>query len=145
MKIQGQIVLKKGREASAKRFHPWIFSGAIHSMEGKPSDGDWVEVKDASKQTLGFEHYQQGTITIRLLTFTKQEPSPSIYREKLGKAFSHRVITNVVNEKTNCYRLVHGEGDGLPGLIIDIYNGVAVMQAHSAGMHSDRQLIAESI
>jgi 23S rRNA (cytosine1962-C5)-methyltransferase len=114
-------------------------------MEGTPSDGDWVEVKDASKQTLGFGHYQHGTITVRLLTFTKQEPSPSIYKDKIGKAFSHRVITNVVSEKTNCYRLVHGEGDGLPGLIIDIYNGVAVMQAHSTGMHTDRQLIAESI
>ncbi|MEJ0054501.1 MAG: class I SAM-dependent rRNA methyltransferase [Bacteroidota bacterium] len=145
MKIQGQIVLKKGREASAKRFHPWIFSGAIHSMEGKPADGDWVEVKDASKQTLGFGHYQQGTITVRLLTFEKQAPSTSIYKEKIRNAYNHRVITNVVNGKTNCYRLVHGEGDGLPGLIIDIYNGVAVMQAHSTGMHADRQLITESI
>jgi 23S rRNA (cytosine1962-C5)-methyltransferase len=145
MKIQGQIVLKKGREASAKRFHPWIFSGAIHSLDGKPSDGDWVEVKDAAKQTLGFGHFQQGTITVRLLTFTKQEPLDSIYSDKISRAFHHRIITNVISDATNCYRLIHGEGDGLPGLIIDIYNGVAVMQAHSTGMHNDRQLIAESL
>ncbi len=145
MKIQAQVVLKKGREASAKRFHPWIFSGAIHSVDGNPTDGDWVEVRDAAKKTLGFGHYQKGTITVRLLTFTNQEPTQTIYKEKIGKAFYQRVIANVINESTTCYRLVHGEGDGLSGLIIDIYNGVAVMQAHSAGMHTDRQLIAESI
>ncbi len=145
MNIEGQIVLKKGRDASARRFHPWIFSGAIHSMQGTPVDGDWVEVKDASKQTLGFGHYQQGTITVRLLSFTSDAPLNSIYADKIARALQQRRITNVISDKTNCYRLVHGEGDGLPGLIIDIYHGVAVLQAHSTGMHKDRQLIAESI
>jgi 23S rRNA (cytosine1962-C5)-methyltransferase len=145
MDIRGLIVLKKGRDASARRFHPWIFSGAIHAMEGTPTDGDWVEVKDASKQTLGFGHYQQGTITVRLLTFTSGTPGNSIYTEKIEQALRQRRITNVISDNTNCYRLVHGEGDGLPGLIIDIYHGVAVLQAHSTGMHKDRQLIAESL
>ncbi|NOT75331.1 MAG: class I SAM-dependent rRNA methyltransferase [Cyclobacteriaceae bacterium] len=145
MKIQGQIILKKGREASAKRFHPWIFSGAIHSMEGKPEDGDWVEVKDGFKKTLGFGHYQKGTITVRLLSFSDQPPSQKIYSEKIRKAVDQRINTNVISDQTNCYRLIHGEGDGLSGLIVDIYNGVAVLQAHSAGMHNDRQLITESI
>ncbi len=145
MKIQGQIVLKKGREASARRFHPWIFSGAVQSMDGNPVDGDWMEVKDASKNTLGFGHYQKGTITVRLLTFGAEAPLLTIYTDKITQAFNQRVFTKVISERTNCYRLIHGEGDGLPALIIDIYNGVAVMQAHSIGMHNDRQLIAAAI
>ncbi|CAN5182857.1 class I SAM-dependent rRNA methyltransferase [soil metagenome] len=145
MKIQGQIVLKKGREASARRFHPWIFSGAVQSMDGNPVDGDWMEVKDASKNTLGFGHYQKGTITVRLLTFGEEAPLLTIYTDKITQAFNQRVFTKVISERTNCYRLIHGEGDGLPALIIDIYNGVAVMQAHSIGMHNDRQLIAAAI
>jgi 23S rRNA (cytosine1962-C5)-methyltransferase len=145
MKIQGCVILKKGRDASPKRFHPWIFSGAIHLMEGKPSDGDWVEVKDASKNTLGFGHYQQGTITVRLLTFSKEPPGEHIYTEKITRAYQQRIVTRVISETTNCFRLVNGEGDGLPGLIIDVYNGAAVMQAHSAGFHNDRQLIVEAL
>jgi len=145
MNIQGQIVLKKGREASAKRFHPWIFSGAIYSTEGNPADGNWVEVKDSANKTLGFGHFQKGTITVRLLTFTGESPTSSIYLDKIMKAFNQRIYTSVISDTTNCFRLIHGEGDGLPGLIIDIYNGVAVMQAHSAGMHNDRQQIAEAL
>ena len=114
-------------------------------MEGTPVDGDWVEVKDSSKKTLGFGHYQKGTITVRLLTFSTEPPAATIYKDKITQALNQRVFTKVINEKTNCYRLIHGEGDGLPALIIDVYNGVAVMQAHSIGMHNDRQLIAEAI
>lgn len=145
IKIQGKVLLKKGREASARRFHPWIFSGAIQEVEGNPTNGNWVEVADASGNTLGFGHYQKGTITVRLLTFAHLAPGPEIYREKIEKAFKQRVVTRVVNEFTNCYRLVHGEGDGISGLILDIYNGVAVMQAHSPGIHADRHLIAEAV
>jgi 23S rRNA (cytosine1962-C5)-methyltransferase len=145
IKIQGKVVLKKGREASARRFHPWIFSGAIQAVEGQPADGEWVEVCDAAAHTLGFGHYQKGTITVRLLTFSMQAPTQEFYREKIGKAYHQRRVTNVVNEFTNCYRLVHGEGDGLSGLILDIYDGVVVMQAHGHGMHTDRHVIAEAI
>lgn len=142
MNIQARVYLKKGREASAKRFHPWIFSGAIQSVEGNPSDGDWVEVKDAQKKTIGFGHYQKGTIAVRLLSFS-EVPTESLYHDKIASALRQRIQANVVSDFTNCYRLVHGEGDGLPGLIIDIYNGVAVMQAHSTGMHRDRHRIAD--
>lgn len=145
MRIESTIYLKKGREASVKRFHPWVFSGAIQAIDGTPNDGDWVAVKDFQKTTLGFGHYQKGTITVRLLSFSESTPTKKIYSEKIANAFRQRSITRVINEHTNCYRLVHGEGDGLPGLIVDVYNGVAVIQAHSIGMHNDRHLIAEAI
>lgn len=145
MNIAGKVVLKKDRDQSVKRNHPWIFSGAIHTMEGTPKDGDWVEVKDSRSKTLGFGHYQKGTITVRLLSFIETAPKTAIYSEKIARAYEQRLITKVISDTTNCYRLVHGEGDGLPGLIIDIYQGTAVMQAHSAGMHQDRQLIAEAV
>jgi len=139
------IFLKRGREASVKRFHPWVFSGAIQTTEGNPQDGDWVEVKDHQKETLGFGHYQNGTISVRIISFAKQKPNDSIYKTKIETAFNQRVFTKVINQHTNAYRLVHGEGDGLPGLIVDFYNGVAVMQAHSLGMHADREKIADAI
>jgi 23S rRNA (cytosine1962-C5)-methyltransferase len=145
IKTTGTIFLKRGREASVKRFHPWVFSGAIQSTDGTPQDGEWVEVKDFQKATLGFGHFQKGTITVRLLSFLKDAPTKKIYSDKILNAFNQRVFTKVINDHTNCYRLVHGEGDGLPGLIVDVYNGVAVMQAHSIGMHNDRQLIAAAI
>ncbi len=145
MQIHGTVELKKGREASVRRFHPWIFSGAIHSIDGNPQDGDWVEVKDASKQTLGFGHYQKGTITVRLFSFSIVSPSESIYVDTIAKALHQRIVSKVKSDLTNCYRLVHGEGDGLPGLIIDMYNGVAVMQAHHLGIYRDRHLIAAAI
>ncbi len=145
MKIQGQIILKKGREASVKRFHPWIFSGAIFSKDKHLSDGDWVEVKDAWQNTLGAGHYQNGTIAVRLLSFSESLPTSSIYKEKISEAFNQRLVSKVVSDQTDSYRLVHGEGDGLPGLIIDVYNGVAVIQAHSIGMHHDREMISFAI
>ena len=145
MQIQGTVELKKGREASARRFHPWIFSGAIYSIVGNPQDGDWVEVKDHSKKTLGFGYYQKGTITVRLFSFSIVSPNERIYVDKIGKALHLRIVSKVKSDFTNCYRLVHGEGDGLPGLIIDMYNGVAVMQAHHLGIYRDRHLIATAI
>jgi 23S rRNA (cytosine1962-C5)-methyltransferase len=145
MKINGVITLKQGRDHSIKRYHPWIFSGAILSIEGKPEEGDWVEVKDISKNTLAFGHYQKGTITVRALTFSDIRPTEQIYNQKIEQALSQRISTNVISEQTNSYRLIHGEGDGLPGLIVDIYRSVAVMQAHSLGMHVDRALIAKAM
>ncbi|MBS1951564.1 MAG: 23S rRNA (cytosine(1962)-C(5))-methyltransferase [Cytophagales bacterium] len=145
IKITASVILKHGREASVKRFHPWVFSGALQTIEGEPHEGDWVEVKDFKKKTLGFGHYQKGTITVRLLSFSAEMPNEKIYSEKITRAFRQRLLTHVINEQTNCFRLVHGEGDGLPGLIIDVYNGIAVMQAHSLGMHRDKEWIVNAL
>jgi len=145
MTITSTLFLKQGREASIKRFHPWVFSGAIERMEGSPADGDWVEVKDSRKETIGFGHYQKGTITVRLLSFSSHPPTAEIYDEMIARAFNQRKVAKIIHEQTNCYRLIHGEGDGLPGLIVDVYHGVAVMQAHAAGIHADRHLIAKAI
>lgn len=145
MEIRGLVRLKKGREASARRFHPWIFSGAVQVVEENPASGDWVRVTDAGGDTIGFGHFQKGTITVRLLSFLPDVPDPDYYLSQLTKAQRQRVASKIITAETNCYRLVHGEGDGLPGLIIDWYNGVAVVQAHSAGMHSDRTAIKNAL
>jgi 23S rRNA (cytosine1962-C5)-methyltransferase len=144
MTISGKVVLRKGREASAKRFHPWIFSGAVQSTEGTLNNGDWVEAADAAGKTLGYGHYQKGTITVRLLSFGGL-PDERFYPGRLMDAWQQRKTTRVIQNDTNCYRLVHGEGDGLSGLVIDCYDGVAVMQAHSPGMHVDRYRIAAAL
>lgn len=145
MKIQGTVRLKQGRDHSVKRFHPWVFSGAIHSVTGEVRDGQWVEVVDVSGKTLGYGHYQKGTITVRMVSFRAIPPGDSVYRAKIQSAFTQRLNSKVLNEFTNAFRLVHGEGDGLPGLIIDVYHDVAVMQAHSAGMLEDRAYIAAAV
>ena len=145
MKIQGTIILKQGRDHSIKRFHPWVFSGAIQSTLGEVKDGDWVEVQDVKRSTLGFGHYQKGTITVRVILFGDVPPTLLVYQDKIKAAFAQRLETQVISEQTNAYRLVHGEGDGLPGLIIDMYHDVAIIQAHSTGMQQDRRIIAEAI
>jgi 23S rRNA (cytosine1962-C5)-methyltransferase len=145
MKIKGSVTLKSGRDHSIKRFHPWVFSGAIQNIEGDPQDGDWVEVRDSHQTTLGYGHYQKGTITVRAISFYKDIPSANLYSEKIKKAHEQRISTLVISNFTNAFRLIHGEGDGLPGLIIDMYNKVAVMQAHSTGMHNDRHEITKAL
>jgi 23S rRNA (cytosine1962-C5)-methyltransferase len=145
MTISGKIILKKGKEISVRRLHPWIFSGAIQQLEGNVVDGAWVEVTDAKGNTLGFGHYQNGSIAVRLLSFDTSPPSESFWPLKIMHALRLRKGSGLPSELTNAFRLIHGEGDGLPGLIIDYYDGVAVMQAHSSGMHNDRQVIAQAI
>lgn len=145
MTISGSIILKKGRDHSIQRFHPWIFSGAIHSKEGNLTDGCWVEVKSAQQKTLGFGHYQDGSITVRVLSFQSTPPDEGFWQTKLASALQLRKQTHLPAVHTNAFRLVHGEGDGLPGLIIDYYDGTAVVQAHDTGMHLDRQPIAEAL
>ena len=145
MTIRSIVRLKPGRENSILRFHPWVFSGGIQSIENEPSDGDWVEVQNHQKRTLGFGHYQKGTITVRLIVFGEEAPTDTIWATKIAKSYQQRQATQVISSFTNGYRLVHGEGDGLPGLIVDVYNKVAVVQAHSAGMHADRSKIAVAI
>jgi 23S rRNA (cytosine1962-C5)-methyltransferase len=142
--MRGKIILKKGKEYSIERFHPWIFSGAIQSMEGDVADGGWVDVFAYSKKYLGSGHYQKGSITVRMLSFSEL-PSADFWEVKLRKALRLRKNENLPSESTNAFRLIHGEGDGLPGLIVDVYNGVAVVQAHSVGMHADRLQIADAL
>ena len=143
--ISGQVILKKGRDISLQRFHPWVFSGAIYKMDDGISDGDWVRVVDASGNVLGHGHYQNGSIAIRILSFGPNIPTVNIYKEKIAAAYVLRWRAGLISHDTNAFRLIHGEGDGLPGLIIDYYDGVAVMQAHSIGMHTDRAQIADAL
>src|SRR5258705_5563188 len=145
MKISSTVILKRGKEGSVKRFHPWIFSGAIQSILGDAENGDWVKVTDASNRVLGYGHYQAGTITVRVLSFAAVIQEEKFWDQKIGAASIQRSSTGIISHHTNAYRLIHGEGDGLPGLIIDVYNGVAVMQAHSTGMHRDRSVIAMAV
>jgi 23S rRNA (cytosine1962-C5)-methyltransferase len=145
MLIEGKIILKKGKEHSAVRFHPWIFSGAIHKMEGNILDGNWVEVTDSKNKTLGFGHYQNGSIAIRILLFGSNKPGESFWADRIQQALQLRNGARLPSENTNAFRLIHAEGDGLPGLIVDYYDGVAIIQAHSAGMHNDRRFIADGI
>lgn len=145
MEIKGKIILKAGKEQSVLRRHPWLFSGAINKTEGNVTDGDWVTVIDANGEVLGHGHHQKGSITVRLLSFDKAAPRPDFYTEKISTAARQRANININYTTTNAHRLIHGEGDGLPGLIVDMYNGVAVVQAHSHGMHADRNAIAQAI
>jgi 23S rRNA (cytosine1962-C5)-methyltransferase len=138
-----KIVLKSGKEQSVLRFHPWIFSGAIKKIYGNPAEGDLVDVFDNKDQFLASGHYQPGSIAVRILSFEQTEPDLDFFSEKIKKAIDYRRAIGLKESKpTNVYRLVHAEGDYLPGLIIDYYNGVAVMQMHSVGMYRIRKEIA---
>lgn len=141
-----RVILKSGKEQSLKRFHPWVFSGAIQEIKGRVEEGDVVEVVSASNDFLAMGHCQIGSIAVRVFSFEKAEPDFNFWKNKLAKAFEVRKKLGLAdNAQTNVYRLVHGEGDGMPGLIVDFYNGTAVMQAHSAGMFVIRETIAKAL
>lgn len=141
-----KIWLKPNKEAAIQRFHPWIFSGAIQRIEGDPVDGDEVQVLDNRGQFLAIGHYQTGSITVRLLAYEASPTDAAFWTHKLRRAFHYRQQLGFHHSAhTNCYRLVHAEGDGLPGLIIDIYNRTAVIQCHSIGMHKARMLITQAL
>lgn len=141
-----KVYLKPGKEESLKRFHPWVFSGAIARIEGEPEEGEIVDVFTSKKEFIACGHYQVGSIAVRVLTFTQQEIDRDFWRQKLQVAKNLRVALGLIgNPENNTYRLVHGEGDNLPGLIIDVYDHTAVVQAHSAGMHVFRMEIAEAL
>jgi len=138
-----KIVLKSGKDQSVRRFHPWIFSGAIKKMYGEPAEGDLVDVFSNHDEFLGTGHYQKSSIAIRILTFEPLEVNEAFWTGKIKKALDYRKSMGLeVNENTNVYRLVHAEGDELPGFIADYYNGVLVFQMHSLGMYKNRQLFA---
>jgi 23S rRNA (cytosine1962-C5)-methyltransferase len=139
-----KIILKSGKEQSVFRYHPWIFSGAIKKMSGEPVEGDLVDVYDNKDTFLAVGHYQPSSIAVRILAFEKVNPDVNFFREKIKKAIDYRKSIGIIgNPDINVYRLIHAEGDGLPGLIIDYYNGVAVMQMHSIGFYRIRKEIAD--
>src|SRR5664280_2179592 len=143
MQERVKIVLKSGKEQSLRRFHPWIFSGAIKKMYGTPAEGDLVDVYDNKDEFLAVGHYAPSSIAVRVLSFKQETPDISFFREKIKRAINYRKAIGIIdNPQINVFRLIHGEGDGLPGLIVDFYNGVAVMQMHSIGFYRIRQDIA---
>lgn len=146
-KMHGKIILKRGKDQSLLRFHPWVFSGAVAKIEGDPQNGDTVEVYSSDRNLLGKGHFQKGSIMVRMLVWDNSDIDETFWQKRIQAAYTQRLKTLVsLNEgMTNCFRLVHGEGDYLPGLIVDIYDRVAVMQTHSAGMYAARKEIAEAI
>ena len=141
-----QIFLKRGKEESLQRFHPWIFSGAIHHADENIADGDIVRMVNSMGEFMAIGHYQMGSIAVRVLTFSDVEIDDAFWHSRLASALQARKVMKLANTPLNdTYRLVHGEGDHLPGLIIDIYGRTAVMQAHSVGMHLARKAIAQQL
>ena len=148
-----KVILKRGREESLLRFHPWVFSGAIAEVQGSPAEGDLVAVHASDGSQLAYGHYQIGSIAVRVLSFDDSALHPEFWETMLARALQVRVAAGLHTSEhscggaaeTNCYRLVHGEGDNLPGLIIDYYDGVCVMQAHSVGMFRAKKQISAAL
>ena len=141
-----KVILRKGRDESLRRFHPWVFSGAIVEVQGNPFEGDIVAVHASDGSFLAYGHYQIGSIAVRVLSFDESALHPDFWVDMLSRALQVRVSCGLHgSEGTDCYRLVHGEGDNLPGLIIDYYGGVCVMQAHSVGMFRAKKQISDAL
>lgn len=146
-----KITIKRGREDSIRRFHPWVFSGAIDKMSAIPDEGEIVKLYSKDGEFLAMGHYQIGSITVRILSFQDENIDEngrlddSFWDRRFESALNLRIDTGVINDNTNAYRLIHGEGDLLPGLIVDFYNGTAVLQAHSAGMFLSRESIKRAL
>lgn len=141
-----KVFLKPKKEESLLRFHPWVFSGAISKIEGQPEEGDLVEVYGSNGRFLAVGHYQIGSIAVRVLSFRQREIDASFWEERIRIAFDIRRSLGLVDTPTNnTFRLIHGEGDSLPGLVVDMYAHTAVMQAHSVGMHHARHEIAKAL
>ena len=143
-----KIILRKGRDESLRRFHPWVFSGAIADVQGNPSEGDIVAVHASDGSFLAYGHFQIGSIAVRILSFDESALHPDFWEVMLSRALQVRISCGLHGgdaSQSNCYRLVHGEGDNLPGLIIDYYDGVCVMQAHSVGMFRAKKQISDAL
>ena len=141
-----QVRLRKGKEESLKRFHPWVFSGAIASIDEGITEGEVVRVVTNSGDFIAVGHYQEGSIAVRVLTFSDVQIDDEFWHSRLASALKMRQAIGIAdNPNNNTYRLVHGEGDNLPGLIIDVYGKTAVMQAHSIGMHLCRKAVAHAL
>ncbi len=141
-----KIYLKKGKEESLKRFHPWVFSGAILGVEEEIEEGETVRVLTSNGEFIAVGHSQVGSIAVRVLSFSDIEIDSRFWQSRLSSALSMRIAVGIADNPTNnTYRLVHGEGDNLPGLVIDVYGKTAVMQAHSVGMHVCRKEVAQAL
>lgn len=140
-----QISLKKGKEESLLRFHPWVFSGAVAHVPDKLEEGDIVKVVSYDNRFIGIGHFQIGSIAVRILSFEETDINEAFFSSRLNAAYKLRQTLNLIREDNNAFRLVHGEGDFLPGLIIDVYGNTAVLQAHSPGMHFARDIIANAL
>lgn len=140
------LYLRRGKEESLKRFHPWVFSGAVHHIEGEPEEGEVVRVLTAEGRFVAVGHWQIGSIAVRVLAFEDITIDGAFWEQRIRVACDVRRSIGVSGRSDNdTYRLVHGEGDNLPGLVIDVYGPTAVMQAHSVGMHMDREAIADAL
>jgi 23S rRNA (cytosine1962-C5)-methyltransferase len=144
--IIAKIFLKPGKEQSLKRFHPWVFSGAIGKSEGNPEEGDVVNVYSVDGEFLAMGHCQIGSIAVRILSFYEDKPDFDFWKMKIEKAWNLRKSIGITeNAETNVFRLVHAEGDGMPGLIVDFYNGTAVIQMHTVGMFLVREMLVKAL
>ena len=146
------IYLKPKKEESLKRFHPWVFSGAISRVvldashkAAAPEEGELVSVRSSADEVLGVGHWQVGSIAVRILVFGEEELPKDFWRERIRAAYAVREAIGLIRPDNNTFRLIHGEGDFLPGLIVDVYADTAVVQAHSVGMHVSRKEIADAI
>lgn len=140
------IQLRRGKAESLRRFHPWVFSGAIAAQSRDLQEGDLVQVLDDQGNFIAVGHYQIGSIAVRVLSFDRRDIDEAFWVERIGEAYSlRRGLKLAGREDNDVYRLVHGEGDRLPGLVVDVYGATAVMQAHSVGMHVQREAIADAI
>jgi len=140
-----KIFLKPKKEESLKRFHPWVFSGAVAKKDPGIEEGELVSVYTSNNEFIAQGHFQIGSIEVRILSFEEREIDHSFWKEKIAIAYDLRQSIGVISDNNNTYRLVHGEGDNLPGLIIDIYNDTAVMQSHSVGIHENRIEICKAL
>ena len=143
--IYKKITLRRGKEESLKRFHPWVFSGAIAHADPEIEEGDLVSVFGSDGSHIGNGHFQVGSIMVRILTWGDTAIDASFYSERLQQAWRVRRALNLMRDDNNSFRLVHGEGDFLPGLVVDVYGNTAVVQAHSPGMHFARKIIAQAL
>lgn len=140
------LFLRRGKSESLKRFHPWVFSGAIAGANGKLNEGDVVRIVSNENELMGYGHYQIGSIAVRMLSFKEEKIDHAFWVTRLSEALRLRKALQLTGRAdNNIYRLVHGEGDRLPGLVIDVYGKTAVMQAHSVGMHMNREQIADAL
>ncbi len=141
-----KIVLKSGKDQSLHRYHPWVFSGAIKKIYGTPAEGGAVNVYDNKDTFLATGYYQPGSIAVRIMDFEDVELDYNFYLHKISRAIEYRKQTGVFDiPETNVYRLIHGEGDGLPGLIVDYYDGVAVIQFHQSGIYNERESVVKAL
>lgn len=140
-----KIILKRGKEESLQRFHPWVFSGAIAHIDNGIEEGDIVDVYSNDGNFIAVGHYQIGSIAVRVLDFAQRTIDKAFFAERLQKALELRKSIGLIRPDNNAFRLVHSEGDFLPGLVIDVYDKTAVVQAHSPGMHFARDIIASAL